>query len=332
MGFLNMQDTPEFWYGDKRTAEYYFSLPFSWLIGLYARIKRLAYQLHLIPAYRSPVPVIVVGNITAGGTGKSPLVIWLARFLKDQGYKPGIISRGYGGRATSWPQQVRSDSDVKVVGDEAVMIASRAKCPMAVGPIRKDAIKALLQHHDIDVIISDDGLQHYAMARDVEIAVVHGERRLGNERFLPAGPLREPPSRLDDVDIVVVNGKGLRNEHAMTVGSEVAVNMKTRKIEKLSVLKDRSCHAVAGIGYPDGFFNALRAFGIEVKAHPYPDHHYFEDSDIMFGDTLPVLMTEKDAVKCMRFADKNHWCVPLKVTMDRAFQQRVLMLLKKHKK
>ena len=229
-----MKATPAYWYGEHRGLKFYFLVPVSWFFCLLVWLRRSLYRLGLFRRYKAPIPVIIVGNITAGGSGKTPMVIWLARFLKGKGYKPGIVSRGYGGKAKVWPQQVRADSDYVAVGDEAVMLAARTECPMAVGADRPQVIQSLLEHHDIDVILLDDGLQHYALDRDIEIAVVNGERRFGNGYCLPAGPLRERPARLDEVDIIVVNGEGERREHPMSVSNQVAVSMLTAETRRLT--------------------------------------------------------------------------------------------------
>lgn len=324
-----MKATPGYWYGEEKSLAYYILVPVSWLMCLIIWIRRSLYKMGVLKQYHSSVPVIIVGNITAGGSGKTPLVVWLARFLKDKGFKPGIVSRGYGGEAKSWPQQVRADSDYVAVGDEAVMIAARTACPMAVGPDRSQVVQSLLEHHDIDVIVSDDGLQHYALGRDIEIAVVNGERRFGNGCCLPAGPLREKPARLDEVDIIVVNGEGERREHPMTVSNQFAVNMQTKETQPLAVFAGKKVHAVAGVGHPTRFFNSLQEAGLETLTHEFPDHYRFTEADVTFGDDLPVLMTEKDAVKCIRFDNRHLWCVPASVELGNAFGQRVLMLLEK---
>jgi tetraacyldisaccharide 4'-kinase len=324
-----MKATPVYWYGDKRGLRFYLLIPVSWAVCLLVWLRRSLYRAGIPGCYRAPVPVIVVGNITAGGSGKTPLVIWLARFLKERGFHPGIVSRGYGGQAKVWPQQVRADSDYVAVGDEAVMIAARTECPMAVGPDRSQVVRTLLQHYEIDVVLSDDGLQHYALGRDIEIAVVNGERRFGNGYCLPAGPLREKPSRLDEVDIIVVNGEGERREHPMSVNNQFAINMQTSETKSLQEFTDGRVHAVAGVGHPQRFFDGLRASGLQIETHEYPDHYQYKESDIDYGDHLPVLMTEKDAVKCMRFNNSRLWCVPASVEMGNAFGQRVLMLLGK---
>lgn len=325
-----MRETPEYWYGEQRDILYYLLLPLSWFFCLIVWFRYRAYQLGLMRSVKVNVPVIVVGNITAGGTGKTPLVIWMANFLKEKGYKPGIVSRGYGGNAKTWPQQVRPDSDYVVVGDESVMIAARTECPMAVGPRRADVAELLLAHNDIDVIISDDGLQHYAMHRDIEVAVVDGVRRFGNGQCLPVGPLRERPSRLDNVDMIVVNGEGERREHMMTVSNHLAVNLLNDEIKGLDYFKNKKINAVAGVGHPSRFFDSLTAAGIDLDAHAFPDHHVYRQEDVQFDNDHPVLMTEKDAVKCVRFATENYWCVPVNVELGNAFGQRLLMLLEKN--
>lgn len=326
-----MRKTPAYWYGDKRGLKFYLLIPLSWLFCLIVWLRRSLYKAKIFRIKSSHVPVIVIGNITAGGSGKTPLVIWLAKFLKEQGYKPGIVSRGYGGQAEHWPQQVRADSDHIIVGDEAVMLASRTECPMAVGPSRPEVVDSLVTHHDIDVIISDDGLQHYAMQRAIEIVVINGERRFGNGYCLPAGPLRERPSRLDEVDMIVVNGEGERREHPMTVTNQFAVNMKTHETRKLSEFTNVKVHAIAGVGHPGCFFNSLTDSGLQIKVHDFPDHYRYQQTDIEFSDANAVLMTEKDAVKCVRFASEQHWCVPASVELGKAFGQRVLTLLEKSK-
>lgn len=200
---------------------------------------------------------------------------------------------------------------------------------MAVGPNRPQVIGLLLKQYDIDVILSDDGLQHYALQRDIEIAVVNGERRFGNGYCLPAGPLREKPSRLNDVDIVVSNGKGEKRQHIMRVNNLLALNIQTTEIQELTAFPFPKVHAVAGVGYPQPFFDSLQAAGLEIQPHEFPDHYQYKESDIEFGDNLPVLMTEKDAVKCIRFANPRLWCVPANVELGDAFARRVLMLLNK---
>lgn len=324
-----MFSTPDFWYGEQRGPVYYLSLPVSWLFCMLVSLRYFLYRKGIFRTSKASVPVVVVGNITAGGTGKTPLVIWMVNFLKQQGLRPGIVSRGYGGNASSWPQQVRADSDFVAVGDEAVMIAARTECPMAVGPERREVVASLLEHHELDVVVADDGLQHYALGRDVEVAVIDGERRFGNGQCLPAGPLRERPSRLEHADMVVVNGIGERHEHSMTTTIRFAVNMLSGETRGLDRFTGYPVHAVAGIGNPERFFSSLELMGLHIEKHSFPDHHPYTREDLPFGEDATVLMTEKDAVKCVRFAGPGFWCVPVNVEMGQAFSQRLLMLLEK---
>lgn len=322
---LNLEN---YWY--KKNPLPKLLLPFSWLFCALVQLRRKAYASGLLKTHIVAVPVIIVGNITVGGNGKTPLVIWIVEYLKQAGYFPGIISRGYRGRAKHWPQQVRPDSDPEMVGDEAVLLAQRCDCPIAVGPDRVAAARALLQYSDCDVIISDDGLQHYALGRDIEIAVIDGIRRFGNQYCLPAGPLREPLCRLDEIDLRVCNGRGSRGEFSMGMSIENAVKLNNpQQIESLDSFRGTPVHAVAGIGNPKRFFGVLRQKGLNLIEHPFPDHHRFTESDITFDDTLDILMTEKDAVKCRRFANKHAWLVPADTKMDERFSLRLERELKK---
>lgn len=255
-------------------------------------------------SWRSPVPIIVVGNISVGGTGKSPLVIALVKHLVSLGLNPGIVSRGYGGRSTDYPVEVCVTSSPKEVGDEPLMISHRTGCPVIVDPDRVSAAKHLVENHDVDVIVSDDGLQHYALRRDIEIAVVDAERGLGNGRCLPAGPLREPPSRLREVDLVVFNGDAQRVEEvssvtgiSMSMKPSRLVNLVTGRESSFESLKAKTVHAVVGISNPRRFFETLKSLGCIVLQHQFPDHHQFSQGDVVFEDDLLVIMTEKDAVK-----------------------------------
>jgi tetraacyldisaccharide 4'-kinase len=285
------------------------------------------YRHNIKKSTRLPVPVIVVGNITVGGTGKTPLVIWIANYLKQNGRKPGVVSRGYGGKARHWPQQVRPDADPIIVGDEAVVISRRTGCPMAVGPARVEDGHALLQHADVDVIVSDDGLQHYALQRNVEIAVIDGVRRFGNGFCLPAGPLRELRSRLDEVDFRVTNGVAAQGEVPMRYKAERVINLINGEERALSEFTSQSINAIAGIGNPDRFFNFLRAGGLRINTRAFPDHHLFKPDEIDFPDEEVVFMTEKDAVKCQRFARDNWWYVPVDVVLPEEFGVHLLSLI-----
>ncbi len=302
--------------------------PFGWLYYVLVVLRRAAYRFGIFPTGRVGVPVIVVGNISVGGTGKTPLVIWIVEYLSAQGLRPGIVSRGYRGRADKWPQQVRPDSDPVMVGDEPVMLARATRCPVAADPNRLRAARTLVEHVACDVIVSDDGLQHMALGRDVEIAVIDGVRRHGNGRCLPAGPLREPVSRLASVDMVVANGGGLSGEVDMRMCPGDAENLVEASLTRpLGAFKEAPVHAVCGIGAPERFYDTLEHAGLTLIRHRFPDHHAFSAADIDFDDGLSVLMTEKDAVKCRRFAGPRHWCVPVRAELPQAFGARLMSLL-----
>jgi tetraacyldisaccharide 4'-kinase len=318
----------DIWYKDPFIGVWL--MPLGFLFSDAVRFRKFLYRMGVLKTHTLPVPVIVVGNITVGGTGKTPLIIWMAGFLKDSGFKPGIISRGYGGLAESWPQWVTADSDAKNTGDEALLIAKQTGCPTAVGPLRVDAAKMLLKQADCNVILSDDGLQHYAMNRAIEIAVIDGERRFGNGYCLPAGPLREPIERLRSVDFIIVNGeKYEEGEFSMRLVGEKAVNLVTGEQKSVQEFKGVDCHALAGIGNPDRFFKLLEMAGLASITHSFPDHYQFQRHDIEFSDNKPVLMTEKDAVKCIAFAGKQHWYLPVKAVPDPVFAEQFLNLLKR---
>lgn len=307
-------------------------LPLAYLFSDIVRLRRFFYVKGLKKSYTLPVPVVVVGNITLGGTGKTPLVVWLANLLKNEGYKPGIISRGYGGQSEMWPVLVKPESNANQVGDEPVLIARQTQLPVVVGPSRVDAANKLLAEFGCNVVISDDGLQHYKLNRDIEIAVVDGERRFGNGYCLPAGPLREPIDRLGSVDFVVVNGeKYADHEFSMQLAGVIAVNMKTGEQKALHDFKGVECHALAGIGNPGRFFSLLQAEGLSCSTHSFPDHYAFQEDDIAFKEEKPVLMTEKDAVKCAKFAEAYHWYVPVAADVEPAFKEKLLDLLLKKK-
>ncbi len=306
-------------------------VPLSAMFRVVVAIRRLAYRKQWKQSEHLSVPVIVVGNLTVGGTGKTPLTIWLADFLTRAGYKPGIVSRGYGGRKHDKPVAVFSTSDPLEVGDEPVLIAKRTACPVYVFPRRAEAARALLANTDCDILIADDGLQHYALARDVEIAVVDGERRFGNGQCLPAGPLREPVNRLAEIDLVVCRGVALANEYPLTLTlSEEAVNLTdqtlTRRLSELIGIQP--LYAVAGIGNPGRFFTGLKQMGLSFEERAFPDHHAFTTEDLDFGENATILMTEKDAVKCRGFANQRFWTVPLQGEMPPAFGEALLQKLK----
>ena len=270
------------------------------------------------------LPVVVIGNLSVGGTGKTPLVCWLVARLADLGFKPGVVTRGYGGSATS-VRLVEASDDPGVVGDEAILLARRSGVPVAVGRDRPAAAQ-LLVNAGRDVIVSDDGLQHYALARDCEIVVIDGDRLFGNGWLLPAGPLREIRARLADADAVVVNGGRALLDGALSMRLEAkhALRLAGGAVKPLDEFAGHAVHAVAGIGNPERFFNMLRARGIEVIGHPLPDHARPQASDISFGDGRAVLMTEKDAVKCGPMAGPQHWYVPVTASFAGAESEALL--------
>ncbi len=308
--------------------------PLSLLYGAVAGARRAA----AIPE-RLPVPVVVIGNITVGGTGKTPLVIWLANLLRGHGRRPGILSRGYGG-TESGPAPVEAGSDPLRCGDEPVLLARRSDCPVWVGADRIAAGRALLAAHpDCDIIVSDDGLQHHRLARDVEICVVDASRGFGNGWLLPAGPLREPPPRLATVDAVVVNGSGAPHPSTTSIpsgparfpmsltGSEFRNLADAGRVAGAGLFRGKRVHAVAGIGNPERFFSHLRELGVDFTPHAFPDHHPFTASDLAYAGAEAVLMTEKDAVKCRTFATETHWALAVDAQVDPALGELILRKL-----
>lgn len=305
--------------------------PISWLFGAVAYIRRCLYRWGALSTYAAPRPVIVVGNLTVGGAGKTPFVIWLVEELAEAGYRPAVISRGYGGDSDQYPVLVADCNDPRVVGDEPAMIAQRCQCPVVVSPKRIDAIQTLLERTDCDVIVSDDGLQHYAMGRDVEIAIIDS-RRFGNGKLLPAGPLREPVKRLKSVDFVVARDEPEAGEFSYTLTNAGFVNVATQqRLAELPGEPKQTVHAVAGIGHPGQFFEQLKTNGLDVIEHPFPDHHHFTADDLRFDDGKPVVMTEKDAVKCRAFATANDWYLKVDADVDpQLVQQIITKIRRKH--
>jgi tetraacyldisaccharide 4'-kinase len=276
-------------------------LPLHWLFWLAVLLRRLWFA--VFPAEAVSVPVIVVGNISVGGTGKTPLILWLVERAKAMNLSVGVVSRGYGGQSDRYPLMVEADTLETECGDEPKLIAQRTGCPVVVDPIRRNAVQALAGK--VDLILSDDGLQHYAMPRVAEIVVVDGERGLGNQWMLPIGPLREPESRLEQADLVVVNGKDF------VLQAQQPINAETGELVDLLEFEGKQVHGVAGIGNPKRFFSTLTQLGMDVIEHPFPDHHPFQPEDLAFDDELPVLMTEKDWVKCRAFVSKRVWYLPV---------------------
>lgn len=304
-------------------------VPFSWLYQLGMSVRELLYRSGVLAMHPVGVPVIVVGNLTVGGTGKTPLVLWLAAYLREMGYKPGIVSRGFGGHVTDKPQQVRVDSEPTQVGDEPVIMARRSGCPVAVCSLRHLAASGLVDHADCDMIISDDGLQHLALARDIEIMVIDGQRRLGNGFCLPAGPLREGRGRLNRVHAVVCSGQTQRGEHAMEYQARDLLPVSGQGApQRLEDWRGRTVHAVAGLGNPKRFYALLRAHDIQYIPHEFPDHYVYYPDDLQYDDDYPIVMTEKDAVKCEHLSLKNAWYMPIDAVLPKTFEYRLNHLLK----
>jgi tetraacyldisaccharide 4'-kinase len=280
-------------------------------------IRRLLYAIRVLKSAHPGIPVIVVGNITVGGSGKTPLVIWIAEFLKGKGWTPAIISRGYGAKVGT-PRAATVASEAAEVGDEPIVLARRSGCPVWIGPDRVQVAAVLrAAQPEVNVLVLDDGLQHYRMRRDLEIAVLD-KRGLGNGFMLPAGPLREPALRLKTVGAVV--GHGLAGDFSMRLeGEEVHRMTDARERRPLKSFAGQTVHAAAGIGDPNRFFLHLGAAGVKVIPHPFPDHHAFGPRDLEFGDELPVLLTEKDAVKLRSAARPNWWVLPVSAQLDPGF-------------
>jgi tetraacyldisaccharide 4'-kinase len=310
------------WY--RRGALAWLLWPASLVFAALVFVRRLLFRTGILRSAHPGIPVIVVGNLSVGGSGKTPLVLWIAEFLKAHGWSPAIVSRGYGG-AGGAPRAATVASEPDEVGDEPVLLARRSGCPVWIGAERVKVIAVLrAQHPETDVVVLDDGLQHYRLRRDLEIAVVDS-RGFGNGWLLPAGALREPPRRLRSVDAVVFHGAprsenpGL-NAFAMQLEGEVAHRMSdARERQPLQAWRGRAVHAVAGIGNPSRFFVHVGKLGPKVVPHPFPDHHRFAAGELEFGDELPVLMTEKDAVKLRRHARPNWWVLPVTASLAPAF-------------
>lgn len=314
------------WYGN--SALRYALLPLSWLYAAVCALRRRLYAAGMLASTKLPVPVIVVGNITVGGTGKTPLTLWLVEQLAGRSFSPAIVSRGYGGKVGHDPLEVTSDSDPAIVGDEALLMAGRSTCPVVVHPDRVAAAMHAIET-GADLIVSDDGLQHYRLRRDVEIAVVDADRAYGNRHLLPAGPLREPLSRLDAIDQVLVQCESddvPELAHRVSdapprpfrLDISAVCRLDHSDIRNPAAFSGRTVHALAGIGNPERFFRLLEVHGIAVIPHPLPDHARIEQYDLDFDDDLDVFMTEKDAVKCRWLDTTKCWYVPVDVVMQEA--------------
>ncbi|OOF40041.1 tetraacyldisaccharide 4'-kinase [Rodentibacter mrazii] len=309
-----------FWYSHSKLA--WFLLPFSFLFWLISQFRRALFSLGVKSSYRAPKPVVIVGNLSVGGNGKTPVVVWLVEEIKKRGLRVGVISRGYGSHAKTYPLLVTANTHSHEGGDEPVLIVQRTGVPVVISPNRRQAIELLLNQGDCDIIISDDGLQHYQLQRDIEIVVMDAERALGNGFVLPAGPLRELPSRLKTVDFVITNGgKNQYSDAVMTLVPHYAINLKTNEKRPLSTFQSGA--AIAGIGHPPRFFTMLEKLGINlVQTQAFQDHQDFDATQLeKFPQNQPLFMTEKDAVKCQTFAKENWWYVPVDAEVVEAEKQ-----------
>lgn len=316
----------KFWYQPTRWWAWVL-YPCALMLFVVSKVRRVILQKAAIKQRSHTLPVIVVGNISVGGNGKTPFVIWLCEMLIQQGYKPGIVSRGYGGKSEQYPLLLISETLGSEAGDEPVMLFKRLGVPIVVDPKRVNAVNYLNQQCDVDIIVTDDGLQHYALARDIEIAVVDGKRRFGNEKLMPMGPLREPLSRLSEVDFIINNGEQADGEITMLLQPQPCQAVNGRPASLPSATKVNAC---AAIGYPQRFFDTLQGMHYQLaKTVPFADHHAFSAEDFtQFEASLPLLMTEKDAVKCTDFALPNWWYLPIDAQLPDSFQQQLLQKIK----
>lgn len=315
-----------YWYKDNIHPLMYPLIPFSWIFRGIASVRRTLYKCGIKKTHHTSLPVIIVGNITAGGTGKTPFVIWLASYLSSSGKKPGIALRGVGGKKKLAPFHVTASSDPADAGDEAVLLAQHLGCPVVACINRVIAVHEL-KNLGCDIVICDDGLQHYRLARDLEIAIVDGQRRFGNGLHLPAGPLREPLSRLKQVDFVVTNETDMQRSAPyslqLKMDSLVAIHDPKKRAE-LNFFSGKQVHAIAGIGHPQRFFAMLEKLNIAVIPHIFPDHHQYKPTDLDFHDNLPIIMTEKDAVKCRLMTFKQElWALVVKPEVNKAFEDAI---------
>jgi len=329
---------PKWWYDPSLPVP----LPAKLLAAVYGAVtglRRAMYRTMRPWQRKIPVPVIVVGNVIAGGSGKTPLTIALVKWLSNNGWKPGIASRGYGRKRSHVPRWVTAQTSPKDGGDEPVLMAWKTDALVFVDRQRDDAARVLYES-GCTIIVCDDGLQHYLLARDIEIEVIDAQRRYGNGRLIPAGPLREPPERARQCDFHVLNlGSASSGTHLalpesnnepwpMQLTITTAQSLSNQEERPLSDFAGKKVHAVAGIAYPQRFFDMLRQHDIELIEYPFTDHHFYRPADLQFNDDLPILMTEKDAVKCQHLAKPNHYAVPLQTTLPDTFWQALHTRLK----
>jgi len=300
--------------------------PLEWVFRAVAALRRGLYRARLLPRYRAPKPVVVVGNIAVGGTGKTPVVIALVEALQAQGIRVGVVSRGYGASRSKRPRRVRADSSAQDCGDEPLLIHRRTGCPCVVARDRAAAVRQLLAEEAVDIVLCDDGLQHYRLARDLEIALVDARQGHGNGHCLPAGPLREPVSRLQSVDFVLQRGgegadDGVRYEARSLVHLETGETCSPDPVRL-----GARVHAVAGIGHPRQFFALLDRLGFRARGHAFPDHHPFSAGDFEGLSNRPIIMTEKDAVKCAGIAGPKAWYLKIDARLPARVVAAVLAL------
>ncbi len=296
--------------------------PLEWLYRAVVQRKRQRFLAGQSPSYRAPVPVIVVGNITVGGTGKTPLILYLIEHCRARGLRVGVVSRGYGAQPPSVPWRVTAEQSAEEAGDEPLLLVQRSGVALMIDPDRARAVQALLSAEPLDLILCDDGLQHYRLARDLELVLIDAVRGLGNGRCLPAGPLREPQARLQSVDAVLFNGASVDSAEGFgfTLQPTALVNVASGERQSLDVFAPgQAIHAVAGIGNPQRFFRTLEALNWRPIAHAFADHATYSAASLEFSPSLPLLMTEKDAVKCRAFAQPDWWYLAVDARPSPAF-------------
>ncbi len=302
-------------------------LPLSAVFFIISRLRFYSYKLGVLKVYNSKIPVIVVGNITVGGSGKTPIVIALCRYFEKQGKRVGVVSRGYKGKYSQSALLVTDSTKPEECGDEPALIASETKAVVLVAQKRSLAVQYLTEHDLADIIISDDGLQHYAMGRKIEIAVIDITDRMGNGLLIPAGPLRELPSRLDSVDIVIDNGGGDDAKVSSHLVPKQFINIITGEEKSLDNFNEIRCYGVAGIAKPSRFFDTLKNLGVDVIEKPFGDHHSFSAEDLSFDEEYPILMTSKDCVKCRSFATSQMWYLVVVAELSDGFYQQLELKL-----
>lgn len=301
-------------------------LPLSFLYCAIVIMRRFFYQQGWFKSYGFAIPIIIVGNITVGGNGKTPMVIWLARFLKNQGFNVGIVSRGYG-RKTKHSIVVDANKTPDEVGDEPLLIYQSLKLPVIVDRNRVQGVKDLIEQFHCNVIIADDGLQHYRLKRSFEIIMIHGAYQLGNALCLPSGPLREPKKRLDQANILIYHDKKQPPWFTEIIFSKI-IHLQSQKTVCLTQWQGKTCHAVAAIAHPESFFAKLKQYGINVIPHAFTDHYFFKKDDLDFKDNYPILMTAKDAVKCQTLVNEKHWYIVMDIKLPPLFEEKIIAHIK----